>query len=81
MLKNQAPTEAALQLQTVSDLIQRKEIVKISKKFVFRYSNLLFMKQQLSLSIIFCFSNIPPMETIFEILVMSVMKTADVNFF
>ena len=68
-------------LQTVSDLIQRNEIVKISKKFVFRYSNLLFMKQQLSLSIIFCFSNIPPMETIFEILVMSVMKTADVNFF
>ena len=36
-------------LQTVSDLIQRNEIVKISKKFVFRYSNLLFMKQQLSL--------------------------------
>ena len=35
-------------LQTVSDLIQRNEIVKISKKFVFRYSNLLFMKQQLS---------------------------------
>ena len=32
MLKNQAPTEAALQLQTVSDLIQREEIVKISKK-------------------------------------------------
>ena len=31
-------------LQTVSDLIQRNEIVKISKKFVFRYSNLLFMK-------------------------------------
>ena len=35
-------------LQTVSDLIQRNEIVKISKQFVFRYSNLLFMKQQLS---------------------------------
>ena len=33
-------------LQTVSDLIQRNEIVKISKKFVFSYSNLIFMKQQ-----------------------------------
>ena len=35
-------------LETVSDLIQRNEIVKMSKKFVFKYSNLFFMKQQLS---------------------------------
>ena len=35
-------------LQTVSDLIQRNEIVKISKKIVLRYLNLLFMKQELS---------------------------------
>ena len=68
-------------LQTVSDLIQRNKIVKISKKIVFRYSNLLFMKQQLSFYNFGCFSKIPPMEAIFEILVMGVRKAADVNFF
>ena len=52
-------------LETVSDLIERNEIVKISKKFVFRYSNLLFMKQQLSFYNFGCFSKIPPMEANF----------------
>ena len=67
-------------LQTVSDLIQRNEIVKISKQFVFRYSNLLFMKQQLS----FYNSLIVKPYTlignkIIDILVKSVIKSADVS--
>ena len=60
-------------LQTVSDLIQRNEIVKISKQFVFRYSNLLFMKQQLSFYNFLMFSQYTSIgRKIIKILVMSV---------
>ena len=76
-------------LVTVSDLILRNEIVKISKKMVvllisdktvFRYSNLLFMKQQLSFYNFLMFSQYTSIgRKIIKILVMSVMKTTDAN--
>ena len=76
-------------LVTVSDLILRNEIVKISKKMVvllisdktvFRYSNLLFMKQQLSFYNFLMFSQYTSIgRKIIKILVMSVMKTTDAS--
>ena len=67
---------------TVSDLILRNEIVKISKKMVvllisdntvFRYSNLLFMKQQLFFYNFLMFSQYTSIRRkIIKILVMSV---------
>ena len=69
-------------LVTVSDLILRNEIVKISKKMVvllisdstvFRYSNLLFMKQQLFFYNLLMFSQYTSIgRKIIKILVMSV---------
>ena len=69
-------------LVTVSDLILRNEIVKISKKMVvllisdntvFRYSNLLFMKQQLFFYNFLMFSQYTSIgRKIIKILVMSV---------
>ena len=62
-----------------------RHVFRRYSRHIFKTSSRRLQDQQMVsgnyLSIIFwCFSNIPLMEEIFEILVMSVMKTADVNF-
>ena len=71
-------------LETVSHLTQRNKIVKISKKSANKDSLCSGIQTYFSwnnnyLSIILCFSNIPHGSKIIGILVMSVMKTADVR--